>query len=67
MLMVTGELEEAKQQFLAALDKDSLNVGIYLQLSLLERATGNMESAIELRQEVPGGETRRIRSPTGAG
>jgi tetratricopeptide (TPR) repeat protein len=46
MLMVTGELEEAKQQFLAALDKDPLNLGIYLQLSLLERATGNMESAI---------------------
>jgi len=45
-LMATGELEEAKQQFLAALDKDALNLGIYLQLSLLERATGNMESAI---------------------
>lgn len=47
MLMVTGELEEAKQEFLVALDKDPLNVGIYLQLSLLERATGNMKSAIE--------------------
>jgi len=47
MLMVTGELEEARQQFLAALDRDSLNVGIYLQLSLLERAIGNMDSAIE--------------------
>lgn len=46
MLMVTGELQEAKQQFHAALDKDPLNLGIYLQLSLLERATGNMESAI---------------------
>jgi tetratricopeptide (TPR) repeat protein len=46
ILMVTGELEEAKQQFLAALDKDALNFGIYLQLSLLERATGNMEAAI---------------------
>ena len=46
-LMVTGEIEEAKQQFLVALDKDPLNVGIYLQLSLLERATGNMKSAIE--------------------
>jgi tetratricopeptide (TPR) repeat protein/TolB-like protein len=45
-LMVTGELEEAKQQFLSALDKDALNLGIYLQLSLLERAMGNMESAI---------------------
>ena len=47
MLMVTGELKEARQQFLAALEKDSLNVGIYLQLSLLERAIGNMDSAIE--------------------
>ncbi len=46
MLMLTGELEEAKQQFLAALDKDPLNLGIYLQLSLLERAMGDMESAI---------------------
>jgi tetratricopeptide (TPR) repeat protein/TolB-like protein len=56
-LMVTGELEEAKQQFLAALDKDALNLGIYLQLSLLERATGNMESAIgfarKYQQEKP--------------
>ena len=47
MLMVTGELEEAKREFLSALDKDALNLGIYLQLSLLERATGDMESAIE--------------------
>jgi tetratricopeptide (TPR) repeat protein len=46
MLMVTGELEEAKQEFLAALRKDALNLGIYLQLALLERATGDMESAI---------------------
>ncbi len=46
ILMVTGELEKAKEQFLAALDKDALNLGIYLQLSLLERATGNMEAAI---------------------
>lgn len=46
MLMVTGELEEARQQYLAALEKDPLNLGIYLQLSLLDRAMGNMESAI---------------------
>jgi tetratricopeptide (TPR) repeat protein len=46
MLMVTGELEEARQQYLAALEKDPLNLGIYLQLSLLDRALGNMESAI---------------------
>lgn len=57
MLMVTGELEDAKQQFLAALDKDALNLGIYLQLSLLERATGDMEAAIayarKYQQEKP--------------
>lgn len=46
ILMVTGELEEAKQQFLAALEKDAFNLGIYLNLSLLERATGDMEAAI---------------------
>ena len=46
MLMVTGELEEAKKEFKASLAKDSLNLGIYLQLSQLERATGNMEAAI---------------------
>lgn len=46
-LMITGQLEEAKLQFQAALEKDPLNVGIYLQLSLLERATGNMGSAID--------------------
>jgi tetratricopeptide (TPR) repeat protein/TolB-like protein len=45
-LMVTGELEQAKQQFLSALERDPLNLGIYQQLALLERATGNMESAI---------------------
>ena len=51
ILMVTGEIEEAKRQFLAALDKDALNIGIYLQLSLLERAMGNMESAIEFARK----------------
>jgi len=57
MLMVTGELDEAKQQFLAALDKDALSLGIYLQLSALERATGDMEAAIayarKYQQEKP--------------
>jgi tetratricopeptide (TPR) repeat protein/TolB-like protein len=57
MLMATGKLEEAKQEFLAALDKDALNLGVYLQLSLLERATGDMESAIgfasKYQQEKP--------------
>ena len=47
MLMMTGEPEEAKQEYLAALDKDALNLAIYLQLSRLERATGDMEAAID--------------------
>jgi len=46
ILMVTGQLEEAKQQYQLALEKDALNVGIFLQLSMLERATGNMDAAI---------------------
>ncbi|MFC1702738.1 hypothetical protein ACFL1J_08420, partial [Pseudomonadota bacterium] len=47
MLMISGQLEEAKAESLLALERDALNVGIYLQLSTLERATGNMEAAIE--------------------
>jgi len=47
MLMLSGELEEAKKESLIALERDALNVGIYLQLSRLERATGNMEAAID--------------------
>lgn len=47
MLMVTGELEEAKTEFKASLARDALNLGIYLQLSQLERATGNMDAAID--------------------
>lgn len=47
MLMISGELEEAKKESLIALERDALNVGIYLQLSRLERASGNMEAAIE--------------------
>lgn len=50
-LLVIGELEESREQFLAALEKDPLNVGIYLQLSQLERALGNMESAIEFARK----------------
>ena len=46
ILMVTGQLEEAKQQYQLALEKDALNVGILLQLSMLERATGNMDAAV---------------------
>lgn len=47
MLMLSGELEEAKKESLIALERDALNVGIYLQLSRLERASGNMEAAID--------------------
>ena len=47
MLMVSGKLEEAKKESLLALERDALNVGIYLQLSRLERATGNMDGAID--------------------
>ena len=47
ILMLSGELEEAKKESLLALERDALNVGIYLQMSKLERATGNMEAAID--------------------
>jgi len=47
LLMISGELERAKTEYLKALDRDALNVGIYLTMSNLERATGNMEGAIE--------------------
>ncbi len=46
MFMVTGELQEARTQLLLALERDALNVGIYLKLSALERATGDQELAI---------------------
>jgi len=47
MLMLSGELEEAKKESLIALERDALNLGIFLQLSTLERATGNMDAAID--------------------
>jgi len=47
LLMISGELERAKTEYLKALDRDALNVGIYLTMSNLERATGNREAAIE--------------------
>ncbi|MCP4046211.1 MAG: hypothetical protein GY732_09505 [Gammaproteobacteria bacterium] len=46
MYMLTGELEKAKTESLLALDRDALNIGIYLRMSRLERATGNMEASI---------------------
>ena len=47
MYMATGDLEIAKKESLLALERDALNVGIYLRMSALERATGNMEAAID--------------------
>ncbi len=47
ILMVTGELEQAKQESLLALERDALNIGILLRMSTLERATGNMDAAID--------------------
>ncbi len=47
MLMISGDLENAKKESLLALDRDALNVDIYLTLSTLERATGNMDAAID--------------------
>ena len=47
LLMANGELEEAREQFRLTLEKDSLNTGIYLALSDLERSLGNMDGAIE--------------------
>jgi tetratricopeptide (TPR) repeat protein len=46
MLQITGQPEAAKQQYHAALEKDPLNLAIYLQLASLERATGDREAAV---------------------
>lgn len=43
----TDELEKAREEFLLTLDRDALNVGVYLQLSSIERAMGNIDAAIE--------------------
>jgi len=50
MSMIRGELETAKTEFQTALERDALNVGIYLQLSSLERASGNMDAAVAYAQ-----------------
>ncbi len=47
MYMISGELENAKTEYLLALDRDALNVGIFLRMSALERATGNIEASID--------------------
>ena len=45
--MLSGELEKARTEYLLALDRDALTVGIFLQLSAIERATGNIDAAID--------------------
>lgn len=47
LLMVNGELEEAREQYRLLLEQDSQNAGLYLQLSDLDRSLGDMEGAIE--------------------
>ena len=61
-LMLTGRLEEAKQAFKLTMKKDSSDLGGYHHLALLERATGDLDAAIdyahryhEKRQEDPKG------------
>jgi len=51
MLMQSGEIQEAKIEFLNALEKDTLNAGIYLRLSVLERAMGNMDGAVDYARQ----------------
>ena len=46
-LIFSGELEEAKKESLLALERDALNVDIYLRMSRLEQATGNTDAAID--------------------
>lgn len=57
LLMRMGQLEEAKQEFLNSLERDPLNLGIYQQLAVLERATGDREAAVayarKYQQEKP--------------
>jgi tetratricopeptide (TPR) repeat protein len=45
-LMLTGRLEEAKKEFKLAMQKDEMDLGVYLHLSNLERATGDQNAAI---------------------
>lgn len=64
MLQVTGELEAAKQEYRAALEKDPLNLAIYLQLANLERATGDRNAALDYarryQQEKPGDDSAHL-------
>ena len=64
MLQVTGQPEAAKAQYQAALEKDPLNLGIYLALANLERATGDREAAIayarRYQEEKPGDDSAHL-------
>lgn len=51
ILFSTGALEEAKHEFKIALQRDSLNAGINLVLSTLERSSGDMDAAIAYARE----------------
>ena len=46
-LSLTGRLEESKQQFKAAMQRDSSDLRSYMRLATLERSTGNIEAAID--------------------
>jgi tetratricopeptide (TPR) repeat protein len=46
-LGLTGRLEEAKEQFRAAMQRDSSDLRSYMRLARLERSTGNLDAAIE--------------------
>jgi len=64
-LMASGQLVDAKREFLSALELDPLNLGIYLQLATLEKGIGDMQSAIshthEYLERKPEDVTARIR------
>ncbi|MEJ2383666.1 MAG: tetratricopeptide repeat protein [Xanthomonadales bacterium] len=64
MLQVTGQPEAAKEQYQAALEKDPLNLGIYLALANLERATGDRDAAVgyarRYQQEKPEDDSAHI-------
>jgi tetratricopeptide (TPR) repeat protein len=46
-LALTGRLEEAKQHFKTAMQRDSSDLRSYMRLAVLERSTGNVDAAID--------------------
>ena len=46
-LGLTGRLEESKEQFKAAMQRDSSDLRSFMRLAVLERSTGNLDAAIE--------------------